>query len=67
VSAEDAERLAVWRSWLDKESMSNDWDRNLWDEFYGLFFRRATGQLPRDVLRVRQKMSGLLLLQRDSG
>jgi hypothetical protein len=41
VLAEDAERLAVWRSWLDREFMSEDWDRNLWDEFYGLFFRRA--------------------------
>jgi hypothetical protein len=37
---EDAERLAIWRSWVHPRAKPEGWDRNLWDEFYGLQQRR---------------------------
>ena len=38
--AQDAERLATWRSWVHPRAKPKGWDRNLWDEFYGLQQRR---------------------------
>jgi AbiU2 len=38
--AQDAERLATWRSWVHPSAKPEGWDRNLWDEFYGLQQRR---------------------------
>ena len=37
---EDVERLATWRSWVHPNARPEGWDRNLWDEFYGLQQRR---------------------------
>jgi hypothetical protein len=37
---EDAKRLATWRSWVDLEAKPEGWDKNLWEEFYGLQYRR---------------------------
>jgi hypothetical protein len=36
----DAELLARWRSWVHPNAKPEGWDRNLWDEFYGLQQRR---------------------------
>ena len=38
--AQDAERLATWRSWVDFGAKPESWDKNLWEEFYGLQYRR---------------------------
>ena len=40
MARDDAEWLARWRSWVDPECIPEDWDHNLWDEFYGIHIRR---------------------------
>jgi hypothetical protein len=47
---EDAERLATWRSWVHPDAKPEGWDRNLWDEFYGLQQRRQRWNGYRAVL-----------------
>ncbi len=49
MDTEDA-RLAVWRSWLDKDSILEGWDRKLWNEFYALLHHRAMWRGYREIL-----------------
>jgi hypothetical protein len=49
LDAADQAKLAEWRSWLEKDFIPEGWDRNLWDEFYALFHRRAMWRDYRDV------------------
>jgi hypothetical protein len=48
--AQDAKRLATWRSWVHPDAKPRGWDRNLWDEFYGLQQRRQRWNGYRAVL-----------------
>jgi AbiU2 len=53
--AEDAERLAKWRSWVHPDAKPEGWDSNLWDEFYGLLHRRDMWNGYRDALEASPK------------
>jgi len=53
--AEDAKRLARWRSWVHPNAKPEGRDRNLWDEFYGLLHRRDMWSGYRDALEASPK------------
>jgi AbiU2 len=51
----DADRLARWRSWVHPNAKPEGWDKNLWDEFFGLLRRRDMWSGYRDALDASPK------------